>query len=64
MDNNDLVPAREILRRFPQMPKHGLYRMVQMGIIKAYPQSPVPWRKRTMHAYSLAEVAAALGLPE
>lgn len=57
---DDLVSAREILEAFPDLPRHALYRLVELGKVRRYELPPAPWRERTLYRYSLSEVRAAL----
>ena len=59
---NDLVTPREIFEAFPELPRHGFYRMVARGKVRRYEQPAVPWRDRKLYLYSLSEVAEALGV--
>lgn len=57
---DDLMSARDVLEAFPDLPRHALYRLVELGKVRRYELPAAPWRTRTLYRYSLAEVAAAL----
>ena len=63
MEPDDLVPAREILRLFPDLPRHALYELVKRGLITAYEQPKTLWRQKKLCLYDPDEVRRVLGEP-